>query len=181
MSRLFRPWLIVALLTLVYALLVVAIKGSPLALVTVGSRFSVESYNYSEEGYDGQFVYFIARDPAGASELITRGGDIPAYRFQRILLPGLGWLASFGGQDALVPWALLLINLAALAGGTWALQQLLHDYRISQWYALGYGLSLTVLAATRLSLTEPLAYGLVVGGLLLAKREHWGWSAVMFA
>jgi hypothetical protein len=174
-----RPWSLTVLLTLVYALVVVAMKGDPLALVTVGTRFSIERYNYSEEGYDGQFVYFIARDPASAAALIAQGGDIPAYRYQRILLPALGWMLSLGGQDDLVPFALLGVNLIALGVGTALLERLLVERRVSRWYALGYGLS--ALASARLSLTEPLAYGLAIGGLYLAYREKWLWSAGMFA
>ncbi len=50
------------------------------------------------EGYDGQFAYYIARDPADSPDCL----DVPAYRMQRILLPALGALFSLG-QDAADP------------------------------------------------------------------------------
>src|SRR5690606_40616249 len=83
-------------------------QGSPLALVTLGTRFSDGDLQgeTGTEGYDGQFVYYIARDPGDAERFL----DVPAYRFQRILLPILGRVLAFGQND-LLPWSLLLINL----------------------------------------------------------------------
>jgi hypothetical protein len=117
-----RPWIVVTILALGYALAVVLTQGGPLALVTIGERFAdgdplVES---GSEGYDGQFVYYIARDPSDAARFL----DVPAYRFQRILLPVLGRALALG-QTLLLPWALLAINVAALASGTWALERLM--------------------------------------------------------
>src|SRR5690606_15507377 len=130
-------------------------QGSPLALVTLGTRFSDGDLQgeTGTEGYDGQFVYYIARDPGDAERFL----DVPAYRFQRILLPILGRVLAFGQND-LLPWSLLLVNLVALAAGTYTLEHLLEQYGTSRWYALGYGLSLPALGAARLSLPEPLAY-----------------------
>ncbi len=173
-----RPWLIVTLVALVYALAVVLTQGGPLALVTLGTRFSDgdPSSDVGTEGYDGQFVYYIARDPNDAARFL----DVPAYRFQRILLPALGRAGALGQVDAL-PWALLAINLAALAAGTWALEQLLRHYGASRWYALGYGLALGTLGAVRLTLPEPLAYALALGGLLALVRGRLLPAALLFA
>lgn len=173
-----RPWLVVALAGLVYALAVVVVKGDPYALVTIGTRFSegIPAEAGGTEGYDGQFVYFIARDPATAAQYL----DVPAYRFQRILLPLLGRILSLS-QEKLIPWALLVVNLIALAAGTSLVEQFLNQANVSRWYALGYGLTLGTVGAVRLSLPEPLAYGLALGGVWLALRERWLWSAVLFA
>lgn len=178
MRTLLRPWTLATLLGLTYALFVVATQGSPLALVAVGERFKPPeiAYSYSDEGYDGQFVYYIARDPLGAAGHI----DVPAYRYQRILLPALGRLAALG-QEGLLPWALLAVNLVALAGGTAALETLLASRGASRGYALGYALSVGVLGGLRLTTTETLGYGLVLGALLLATQERWRWSAFCFA
>ncbi len=172
-----RPWLIVPLATLIYTLIVVSTQGSPLALVTLGTRFSDGDLQgeTGTEGYDGQFVYYIARDPGDAERFL----DVPAYRFQRILLPILGRVLAFGQND-LLPWSLLLVNLVALAAGTYTLEHLLEQYGTSRWYALGYGLSLPALGAARLSLPEPLAYALALGGVALAFEKRVLWSAVFF-
>lgn len=171
-----RPWMAVTVLCLAYSLFVVAQNGGdPLALVTIGTRFS-EGNLEGSEGYDGQFVYYIARDPSTAAQYI----DVPAYRYQRILLPALGRLLAFG-QESLIPWTLLLVNLVSLAAGTAFMEQLLVELRASRWYALSYGLTIGTFGSVRLSLPEPLAYALVLGGIVLATRERWLWSALLFA
>lgn len=171
-----RPWLVVAALCLLYCGFVILRNGGdPLALVTLGTRFSQGDPN-GTEGYDGQFVYYIARDSSTAAQFI----DVPAYRFQRILLPILGRVLALG-QTPLLPWALLIVDLASLAVGTALLENLLVQHKVSRWYALIYGLTIGTFGAVRLSLPEPLAYALVIGGIVLAQRERWLWSALLFA
>lgn len=171
-----RPWHIVTVLCLLYIVIVLLRSGGdPLALVTLGTRFD-QGDPHGTEGYDGQFVYYIARDPTTAAAFI----DVPAYRFQRILLPILGQVLALG-QTPLIPWGLLVINLVSLAVGTALLEHLLAQQKISRWYALTYGLTIGTFGAVRLSLPEPLAYALVLGGIILAQRERWLWSAVLFA
>ena len=122
-------------------------------------------------GYDGQFAYYIARDPGGSPPCL----DAPAYRMQRILLPVLARVLSLG-QTALIPWALVLVNLIALVGGTALLEDLLEAAKARRWFALSYGLYIGVFMAVRLSTTEPLAYGLVIAGIWLGARDRW-WAA----
>jgi hypothetical protein len=166
---------------LLYALVIVILKGDALALVTVGTRFDPTVFNTTEEGYDGQFNFFIARDPVGAPNFITQGQDFPAYRYQRILLPALGWVLALGGQVTLIAWVLLIVNLFGLGLGTWALSQLLIEQRVAAWYSLGWALSLAGTASVRLSLAEPLAYGLATFGLWLLTQKRWLLSAIIFA
>jgi hypothetical protein len=172
-----RPWLIVTILCLIYSLFTIAQDhGDPLALVTIGTRFS-DGNSEGTEGYDGQFVYYIARDPATAAQHL----DVPAYRFQRILLPGLGRLLALG-QESLIPWALLLINLIALGVGTALMERLLRQHGASRWYALSYGLTIGTFGSVRLSLPEPLAYALVLGGIVaVVKKGRWFWGACCIA
>jgi uncharacterized membrane protein len=172
-----RPYIVTIFALSVYVVFVWVAFGSPLALVTPGSNFSpTEMFIYSDEGYDGQFVYYIARDPLNAAPLI----DVPAYRYQRVLLPALGWLLSLG-QAPLLPFALLLVNGVALAGSAALLENLLRQHKVSRWYALGYSLSLAALGGARLTLPEPLAYGLCVVGVWLILRDRWLPGAMMFA
>ncbi|MEO0562413.1 MAG: hypothetical protein AAF125_09875, partial [Chloroflexota bacterium] len=86
-----RPYSLAVLGATLYLAYLWVAFGTPLVWVTLGERAEPlgipETAIYHAEGYDGQFTYFIARDPAGAAPLI----DVPAYRYQRILLPALGW------------------------------------------------------------------------------------------
>lgn len=148
--------------TIIVAWVLVRSEGDALALVRIGTQFS-EGIENGTEGYDGQFVYFIARDPnpESVAELL----DAPAYRYQRILLPIIARLLSFG-NETLLPWALIFIGVISHAGGTWAVVTLLEKWGINRWYGLVYGLWVGFVLAVRLDLPEPLAYGLVAFALL---------------
>ncbi len=163
MKRWLRPWTVVLVLALAYVGLTLArYGGDPMMFVLAGARYSQNDPEGSW-GYDGQFAYYIACDPSGGCPRC----DVPSYRYQRILYPILAWALALG-QRALIPWALIAINVAALAGGTYFTERLLEAHRVSRWYALAYGLYGGLVAGLRLDLTEPLAYGLVQAGL-------WAW------
>jgi hypothetical protein len=156
--------MIVLALALAYVGLTLArYEGDPLMFALVGTRYG-QGDPQGTEGYDGQFAYFIARDPVGG----WRRCDAPAYRYQRILYPVLAWILAFG-QPCGVAWTLIALNVAALVGGTYFTERLLAVRGASRWYALAYGLYGGLVAGLRLDLTEPLAYGLVQAGL-------WAWE-----
>ena len=164
MRRRLRPWMVVLVAALAYVGLTLArYSGDPLAFALVGTRYSQRDPQGSP-GYDGQFAYYIARDPGGG----WRHCDVPAYRYQRILYPLLAWALALGQPEA-AGWTLVALNVAALAGGTYFTEQLLATQGVSRWYALVYGLYGGLVAGLRLDLTEPLAYGLVQAGL-------WVWE-----
>ncbi len=179
-GKLLRPYIIVTVLCLIYCTAVIFIRGegNPLILMTIGTNFNptLSKIAYSEEGYDGQFTYYIADNPDTAEQYI----DVPAYRFQRILLPISGRILGLG-QSGLIPLSLLLVNLLALAGGTYILEQLLVSHNVSRWFAIGYGLSIGVFGSARLMTTETLAYGLVLLAIWLYQRDKWVGSAIIFA
>jgi hypothetical protein len=162
--RWFRPWVVVLIVGLVYVGVTLArYGGDPLAFAMPGTQFS-QGDPQGSWGYDGQFAYYIARDPANGWQHC----DVPAYRYQRILYPILAWMLALG-QPGAVGWTLVALNLAALAGGTYFTERLLATQGASRWYALVYGLYGGLVAGLRLDLTEPLAYGLVQAGL-------WAWE-----
>lgn len=176
-----RPWMVVLLVGLAYIALTLArYGGDPLMFALVGTRYG-QGDPQGTEGYDGQFAYFIARDPLNG----WRRCDVPAYRYQRILYPLLAWGLALG-RSALVPWTLMLVNLVALVGGTYATERLLAARDRSRWYALAYGLYGGLVAGLRLDLTEPLAYGLTQAGFWLWQKDNAGnrgavWGFVVLA
>ncbi len=171
-----RPWHVVLVVCLAYLASVFFLNGTdPRVFVTLGTRFT-EGDPDGTEGYDGQFNYFIATNPSNAAAMI----DVPAYRYQRILLPILARLLALG-QPQIVPWALLIVNLVSLIGGTILLERLLAREGVSPWYALTYGLFAGVFMAVRLSLAEPFAYALVLLAIHAERQERLWSAAVAFA
>jgi hypothetical protein len=146
-----------------------------MAFVLLGTRFS-EGDPQGTEGYDGQFAYQIAVEPLDASLRI----DVPAYRYQRILYPVLARLLALG-QPELIPWTLILVNIAAIGLGTWATEQLLIGVRASRWYALTYGLYGGQLLALRADLNEPLAQALVQLAMLAWAKDRRVWTVIAFS
>jgi len=170
------PTLVVVGVCLVYILGVFILnEGDPLSFVLLGTRFA-QGDPQGTEGYDGQFAYQIATNPFGAAPYL----DVPPYRYQRILYPLLARLLAFG-QIALIPYALILVNLIAIGVGTWATERLLKDCRVSRWYALVYGLYGSQLLGLRASLNEPLAQGLVQLAMLAWARDKRFWTIVVFS
>ena len=170
-----QPWLVVLVLSLLYVgLTLVRYDGDPMAFVLPGTRYS-EPDPAGTPGYDGQFAYYIASDPfAGCPRC-----DVPAYRLQRIVYPLMAWALALG-RVAWVPWTLIVINIVALAGGTYITQRLLGMHRVSEWYALLYGLYGGLVAGLRLDLTEPLAYGLIQAALWAWARRRHGLADVLW-
>jgi len=169
-----QPWMLILLLAGGYSIFtLIQHDWDPMAFVVIGKQFD-PSQGITEMGYDGQFAYQIAKDPANAAPYL----DEPAYRYQRILYPILAHLLSFGNVDD-IPWMLILINIVSLVLGTLATEKLLKDHGHSPWYALAYGAFAGLLLSLRLNLTEPLAFALVQWGVLFFDRGNL-WRSLPF-
>jgi len=176
--RRIRPWMVTLLVCLVYVTVIYfANDQNPLTFIQPAVGPSAE-HPEGWRGYDdGKAVYYLAVDWRTAAQHV----DVPAYRFQRILLPIIAWLLSFGGQPAILPFVLVGFNTVALSASVYLLETLLEAEHISRWYALVYGLFAGLLMPVRLSLTEPLAYGLVIAAIWLERRDRLVGSAIVFA
>src|SRR5207249_400817 len=128
-------------------------------------------------GYDGQFFFYLAEDPFLTGKVATRHDvsslhiDHVSYRYQRILLPLLGWLSSYGDPDVL-QWTLPLINLFAVLGAGWLLASFLRERGQSPWYALVFMLSIGVVGSLVRDLSDPLAAALFTAGTVWWLRER---------
>ena len=121
------------------------------------------SYHYDGQiGFDGQYAYFLAVDPVNARDYM----DSPAYRYTRVLYPLTARLLALGRAD-LVPWTLILVNLAMIAAGTAALAAWLRRHGASAWYAAIYGFYPGVFITLMRDTTEVMAYGLVAVAVFL--------------
>jgi len=120
-------------------------------------------------GYDGQFYYRLALDPANWHATAFGITMDQSYRYTRIGYPILAWIGSLG-QHQLVPVVLVVLNLLAVAamamlGGAFARQAGRH----ALWglaFAAYFGLVVSVGRDT----AEPLAEACMLGGLLAYRR-----------
>jgi hypothetical protein len=131
-------------------------------------------------GYDGQFFYRLAINPADLHR--TAYGitlDAP-YRLMRIGYPVLTWLAT-AGHGGLVPVMLVGVNVAAMTamgflGGLLARQSGRH----ALWGLLlpaYFGLLTSVARDT----AEPVACAFLLGGLLAIRRGRYLLAGVLLA
>ena len=120
-------------------------------------------------GYDGQFYYRLALDPANWHATAFGITMDQSYRYTRIGYPLLAWIFSLG-QHQLVPVVLVALNLLGVAamamlGGMFARQSGRH----ALWglaFAAYFGLVISVGRDT----AEPLAEACMLGGLLAYRR-----------
>ena len=128
---------------------------------------SYKGYPENGIGYDGQFAYYIAIDPVNARHYVGR----TSYRYTRILYPALAWALSLG-IPGWVPATLILVNLLAVVGGTWAVAAWCRERGLSPWLALVYAFYVGQVMAFTRDLTEVLAYALVALGVYLYDRSR---------
>ena len=120
-------------------------------------------------GYDGQFYYRLALDPANWHATAFGITMDQSYRYTRIGYPILAWIFSLG-QHQLVPVVLVVINLFAVAamavlGGMFARESGRH----ALWglaFVAYFGLVISVGRDT----AEPVAEACMLGGLLAYRR-----------
>jgi hypothetical protein len=177
---------VVAVTAEVVARVLVRLLGNVSGLALIGNVYAyrwelpggVEVQGYL--GYDGQFYYRMARNPANLAWSAYGIGMDAWYRFVRIGYPALAWLAS-AGQPAALPWALIVINVLAIGAIAVLGAQLARESgRHALWGLLlaGYfGLATSVAR----DLTEPLAAACLVGGILAYRHRHLLAAAGLFA
>ena len=122
-------------------------------------------------GYDGQFFYRLALDPADLSHTAFGITVDHSYRFMRIGYPALTWLLS-GGQHSVVPDVLVVVNILAVGalgylGGVFAVE----GGRNALWGLLVPGYFGIVTSVSR-DTAEPLAAACLLAGLVALRRRR---------
>ncbi len=165
------PWVVAAVVAVAYAVLIVpGLARDPFQFINISHKFvkwgttssviNSSAPHAHNEGYDGQFYYFLAVDPAHGKDYM----ELPGTVYTRIGYP-MTVRALSGGNDSLIPYLMILVNLAAAVGGTLAVAFILKRRGLSPWFALVYGFFPGLIVAVLRDLTEPLAFGLAAAGL----------------
>ena len=112
---------------------------------------------------DGTIFFEFAVDPVAAAD------RFPRFRTARLLYPLAARILALG-RVALVAWALVVLNVAAIVLGTEVLYRVLERRGLPGWVALAYGgwggLGLALLHDT----AEPLGYLCVLLGVVAQDR-----------
>jgi len=133
-----------------------------------------------QAGYDGQYYLALALDPALRNPQTLEALDHPAYRSRRILLPLLGYALGLG-QPTLIPYALPLLNAAAVIALVWLAACWLEGAGRSGWLGLLVLALPGVWEALALTTTDLLCSALVLAALLALRRRRPGLAAVALA
>ena len=177
--------LLVLAVLFVTARLQVAADGDVARFMLVSTRWADVDHlppgiPVNPRGYDGQFYYRFALDPADLSTAAHGIRLDTPLRRQRIGYPLLAWAVA-RGHPASVPAALVAVNvlglaLAGLFGGLLARELGRHPL----WGLLpaGYFGLVTTLAR---DLTEITAVLFVLAGLVALHRQRPAWAALGFA
>jgi hypothetical protein len=128
-------------------------------------------------GYDGQYYFGVAVDPARAQDYI---GDKAGYVYGRPLLPLAAGVLGAGSVHA-VPYTLLIVELAAVLAATLALGLWLRERGSSPYWSILFGLYPGLVFTVFRDLTEPLAFAFVACAMLALQRRRTLLSAGLFA
>jgi hypothetical protein len=147
---------------------------------TSPARLPAPVHVFPYSGYDGQFYYRMALDPANLHRTAFGITMDYSYRFVRIGYSALAWVIS-AGQHSFVPFALVAINIVAigllgLLGGLLARESGRH----AMWGLLLAGYFGLMTGVSR-DLTEPLGAVCLLAGILAYRRRHPLLAAAAFA
>lgn len=149
-------------------------RGDPLSFARVSPRFLVGDTT-AWFGSDGQFSYFIARDPVQALPHL----DVPAYRLQRILYPLLAYLLAFGRAEW-VPWSLIIVNVVVVGVGTGAFAALLAKENAPPWIPVLFFAWFGVAQVLLYDLNEITALAFSLWAVFFFFREEFLVAGVLF-
>jgi hypothetical protein len=169
----------------------VAAHGQLSRFVVAGSDFVSRSgapgYLYvfaHSEGYDGQFYWRLAADPARLSLAPYLGVRLDsAYRDNRILYSALAWVVSIG-HARLAAFALVAVNVVALSALVCLGLGVARRAGRSPVWALALLLAPGLVGALSRDLTEVLTCTLVLGAVLATRDRRYlvaavAWSAAV--
>jgi hypothetical protein len=132
-----------------------------------------------EQAYDGEFFYRLAVDPLVLRD-IGIALDTPSYRQQRIVYPLLAAGVSLG-QQAWVPWGLVVVNVLGLGvlgalAGRYAL-----DLGRPAWWGVALPLYVGFTFTLARDLSEIVQACAIVATVLALHRQQRTWAAIWMA
>lgn len=186
-----RPALVAAICALASVLFVAALLlrggGDPSKLVHAAPPWTDAraapgslTVQAADKGFDGQFFYRIAVSPLSTRRTVAGVRfDLPALRNDRWLYGAVGWAGSGGDQDV-VPWALIGINVAAAAAVGGLAGALARDGGRHAAWGLVLALYPGFTYSLSLDTSELVAATFLLAGLLAFRRRRFALGALAF-
>lgn len=141
------------------------------------SKIGPQLGSQSRVGYDGQYYFAVAVDPAHAHDYMDGKA---AYVYGRPMLPLVAGVLG-GGSVRVVPYTMLAVDLFAVLAATLAVALWLRGRGRSPWWSVLFALYPGYVLTVFRDLTEPLAFAFVAVAMLALQRERTWLSAALFA
>jgi hypothetical protein len=123
-------------------------------------------------GYDGEFYYRLALDPANLHRTAFGITFDNASRLQRVTYSTLTWLVSGGGQRSVVPVALVIVNILGLGALGWLGGMIAKDAKRPAVYGLLVAGYFGFLFTLGRDLTEISAATFLLAGIVALRRDR---------
>ncbi len=166
--------------------LMIAARGDVSRFVVAGSTFTDPQsppplHVFPTSGYDGQFYWRLAVDPTNLETATAHGVQLDQpYRTSRIGYPALAWLVS-GGQESNVEWALVVVNLLAVALAAWCASRLATLAGLRAVHGLLVIAASGLLMTVARDLTEVVLVAALLGGVLALRTGRPALAAVAWS
>ena len=138
-----------------------------------------EVYLRVGQGHDGKYFFVQAHDPllllpAENAAVLDR----PLYRSQRMLYPLLA--GGFGlFSSTAVMWGLLVVNVLALAGGTFATAVVAQRMGGSAWWGLAFALNIGLISEVNIDGAGVVAAALAFGAMAAVLSGRDGVAVIL--
>jgi hypothetical protein len=153
----------------------IASHGNATGFVSFGRAYVAQTHPpagaliRSSQGYDGQYFWAQAKDPLLLSaQTVNRLGPV-GFRLQRVAYPLAAFLLA-GGHEAALPWTLLAVNVFLVLMLTLAFARFAGRAGWSPWWALVVGLLPGFIVATWGDMSDVMATGAMLCGLIAWSR-----------
>lgn len=133
------------------------------------------------QGHDGKYFFVLANDPwVLEPEESSAAFDRPLYRSQRIFYPIVAGVGGLLAPDAIV-WSMLVVNLVAMAVGSWAVARIAQEMGGSSWIGLAFALNLGFISEIAIDGAGVVAAALAFVALLLVLKRRMAPAAAALA
>lgn len=123
-------------------------------------------------GYDGEFYYRLALDPANLHRTAFGITFDNASRLQRITYSTLAWIVAGGGHRTLVPITLVVVNILGFGALGWLGGMIARDSKRRAVYGLFIAGYFGFLFSLGRDLTEISAATFLLAGIVALRRER---------